>query len=614
MTLYPFSFSLPFCLKPASLFRLGMGLALFSMLLAIPAKAEMAQNAEDKSAGDVIWVSADGAPYGNGSQAEPFASIQQALDSAKPGDVIQVGPGVFYERVVAKVSGTESAPIILRGTRDSQEQRLTVIEAGRPLPANCWEPAPEIAPGVFKTRAIPVKPEMLTVEGLSLPSLHSQAGALDDNGSRDYEARDVLSWPDGPVAQVEGVSVWDVLGGTFYFEEGVTYIRLRKSENPNAKKILIASSGAVLDLKGQRFLVVEDLEIGGGDCGISIAGPDSGWHTIQRCHIRNGSVRVLLSGETARNRIISNRISMGFRGATPGAWWTSGQKPANSDLQVKRFLYRYFKTFASAKTTSDDYAIRIERGARDSLITDNSLDGGLIGVQIGNSKGVEFSRNVVENFSSVGMALRMGSDDVVVSSNEFRNCNIPIRLHELNGGSHQAVFFGNRIELPAGIGVHIYSHSLIREKVAGLGTPEPFHPEILICHNLFLGGFRGLSIPQKVADRVDLGGVRFLNNVVAGCEVPLHLPKSFSEADTGPEISSNWVAGGAITGSKEFIGSSNVVTIDAATLRTDGRLEPSSSAKGIGKNLRQDATTFRLLPSNYPVTESPDPGLVFENP
>jgi hypothetical protein len=63
---------------------------------------------------------------GSGSSAEPFGRIQQALDVAKPGDVVNVRAGVYLESLHTVRDGLQGAPIVVRGagevivtTRDS---------------------------------------------------------------------------------------------------------------------------------------------------------------------------------------------------------------------------------------------------------------------------------------------------------------------------------------------------------------------------------------------------------------------------------------------------------------------------------------------------------------
>jgi hypothetical protein len=63
----------------------------------------------------VEWFVAPGAS-GTGTRAAPFGRVQDALDMARPGDVITLAPGTYQERVRSTRSGTRREPIRLRGT------------------------------------------------------------------------------------------------------------------------------------------------------------------------------------------------------------------------------------------------------------------------------------------------------------------------------------------------------------------------------------------------------------------------------------------------------------------------------------------------------------------
>jgi hypothetical protein len=56
-----------------------------------------------------------GSGSGDGTQRKPFQSIQQAVDSAKPGTIIYLQPGIYNEtvKIPRGASGTEKAPVWL---------------------------------------------------------------------------------------------------------------------------------------------------------------------------------------------------------------------------------------------------------------------------------------------------------------------------------------------------------------------------------------------------------------------------------------------------------------------------------------------------------------------
>lgn len=62
-----------------------------------------------------LYVSNDGVASGNGSQAAPFTTIQEALNAAQAGDRIKVGRGKYNEKLSFPRSGRPGSPIVLEG-------------------------------------------------------------------------------------------------------------------------------------------------------------------------------------------------------------------------------------------------------------------------------------------------------------------------------------------------------------------------------------------------------------------------------------------------------------------------------------------------------------------
>jgi len=77
----------------------------------------------------------------------PGQSIQAAVDAAKPGDVIQVQPGIYRESVTVKNGGTAARPIVLEGLRGA-DGAMPVITGNDPFPANAFRKS--AWPGVYR--------------------------------------------------------------------------------------------------------------------------------------------------------------------------------------------------------------------------------------------------------------------------------------------------------------------------------------------------------------------------------------------------------------------------------------------------------------------------------
>ena len=89
------------------------------------------------AAAALLHVSADGSDENPGTAEEPWATLQRAVDAAKPGDTILVGPGVYAGCVIRR-SGSPEAPIVLKAEGPGvhidrpgpENRRRSVIEVG----------------------------------------------------------------------------------------------------------------------------------------------------------------------------------------------------------------------------------------------------------------------------------------------------------------------------------------------------------------------------------------------------------------------------------------------------------------------------------------------------
>jgi uncharacterized protein (TIGR03437 family) len=72
------------------------------------------QVAAPANAGASYFVAPSGSDASPGTQGQPFATIQAAVNRLKPGDVLYVGGGEYHEAVTVNVSGTAAAPITIQ--------------------------------------------------------------------------------------------------------------------------------------------------------------------------------------------------------------------------------------------------------------------------------------------------------------------------------------------------------------------------------------------------------------------------------------------------------------------------------------------------------------------
>ena len=66
---------------------------------------------EDKLLLSTFYVAPGGNNSANGSTQSPWATIQKAANTVKPGDTVYVAPGNYSAAVTTNTSGTAAAPI-----------------------------------------------------------------------------------------------------------------------------------------------------------------------------------------------------------------------------------------------------------------------------------------------------------------------------------------------------------------------------------------------------------------------------------------------------------------------------------------------------------------------
>lgn len=95
----------------------GSALALVVMAISSPAQA-LPPTSASPEAGRTLHVATTGRPTGTGSTTNPFATVQQAVDAARPGDTIAVHAGTYAGAVSITRSGLAGAPITLTAAGD----------------------------------------------------------------------------------------------------------------------------------------------------------------------------------------------------------------------------------------------------------------------------------------------------------------------------------------------------------------------------------------------------------------------------------------------------------------------------------------------------------------
>ena len=65
----------------------------------------------------IYYVNVNAKFEGNGSEASPFKSINQAASLAKAGDQVIVAPGIYREKVIPRSGGSEDKPVIYKSEK-----------------------------------------------------------------------------------------------------------------------------------------------------------------------------------------------------------------------------------------------------------------------------------------------------------------------------------------------------------------------------------------------------------------------------------------------------------------------------------------------------------------
>lgn len=509
------------------------------------------------------YVSTGGSDTQEGVIASPFATLRHALEKAQPGDSILLGEGIYHERVEITKSGSEGKPITIEGSRGPKGERLSIIDGGIPVAPDTWQPAPEVGPGVYKTSSIPFMTNLLAVDGSFVAPVNAKAGE-----KKDLTAMQVLAWPQDyrSISKYfpKGAPAWKTLGGIYYVESATktnstTWLRLANGRSPAEHRVAASPGDAVVKLADASYIILRGLSLRTGETGLLLQGKGTRFNQIEDCAVSCAKTRIHITEGASRNRVAESSLTMGFIGAESGPWGGDENRVGEDEerASIRFFLYNFFKYYASPTQISDDRAININAGACDNLIENNQIHGGLVGIQANNTKGLVIRGNRISNFSSVGMALRERSEDIRVEDNLVEDCNINIRLHNLNAdGGHRITIQRNRSLLPNGMGSHIFTHSVQTEK--------PYSdPVVSIVNNTFIGGKNGITLPFPAFMPKGVPGFSVMNNVFDHCGRPVvsKIDMTTNKAMMGT-FDYNYLIGGSIpNGIPVWFGAHNVVNL-----------------------------------------------------
>jgi len=243
-----------------------------------------------------------------------FATIQAALDLARPGDTVHVRAGVYRERVKFKTGGRPDAPVTLEGDEGA------VIDGSTPVPLH-WEPAPEIGPAVYRT-PLAFFPFTVTANGKIVTTLDERRTSTPAATPHPYGWKQIF-WREAFVRGV-GPSGWEGVKALAMYRhaEKELLLRFQGELDPRQMAITVAPKEPVVEIKGVDHCVVRGVALRNSSIGVLLERTKGS--TVEACEIAPADFGVAIREGAERCLVRFNRISMNpYAGAdptSPGAW------------------------------------------------------------------------------------------------------------------------------------------------------------------------------------------------------------------------------------------------------------------------------------------------------
>ncbi len=376
--------------------------------------------------GGELWVDgASGSDSNPGTQGQPLATIQAALELAQPGDTVRVAAGVYYEALDFPRGGENGQPIVLSGEAGAV---LSGADADLANGNPAWA---DEGDGIYSTD--------FTGECWYL--------AVEDLRIYDYQSLSELQEESGKMG------VPGALPGGFYVDEsaGRLYLRLPDRSDPGGQTVYAAVRGVAILLDTITDVVIEGMEIRHfNSVGVDVR--DSA-----RCWVRGNHIHHLDSGVRIRRELAHNNVveDNRFRDTSVYFWpWDSckGETCEASGVSVnhgegnvvrRNTVEGFFNGIYTGAWDTTDEAI-----ARNTDVYENTLS------QIGDD-GVEpegacvnhrfFENTMVEVYNAISLApIETGPTWVV------RNVVVRFKGHvlKLNNGSTGYMFVYHTTSVP----------------------------------------------------------------------------------------------------------------------------------------------------------------------
>jgi len=394
--------------------------------------------------GPTYFVDAEkGDDANDGSEQNPWKTVNHALGRLEPGDTLCLRGGTYYEDVTVGVSGTPGRPITIR----SYPGELAVLDGGYreffDEPQHAWEPVPDGAKGEF--RSVKPYPELAAGPDAKFPvfaggvyaeevrvlgnfadsmvPLHGYAMAGDLRAESAYwTVKDKLDKETGVYC---GPGVW-LNPDTKRIHVRLARMNIpafgdhnyRGETDPRKLPLVIGGAGVVLFLDRAKHVRIHGLVVRGTR---SHTVNVTGARDVEFDHLTvYGGCPAVYVRHTAGLRLVhcalrgvaapwSTRSTIKYRGNASYLFIADGKSPPNCDFDMGY----------SELTDCHD------------------------GVVIGTIKGLKFHHNLVDNFNDDGLYLTLWRDapgeDICISQNRISRCLSSLAFAQLGEGIRNAI-------------------------------------------------------------------------------------------------------------------------------------------------------------------------------
>jgi len=471
--------------------------------------------------GTTYFVATNGNNANIGSSISPWKTIGKSVSVAVAGDIVNIGQGVYNEFITNSTSGTAANPIRFIGARDSLGRWLTVVDPSFTV-TNAWVSAPEIGSGIWKQTNMPFATREMRITG-------KHVGYVNTNGnmSADISNGYLTNWVTGfeVMLQPTGATVtntgnflsqpfWDGIEALYCSTGNVTYLRLRDGSNPSSLSIKCAPNHPLKtymdvirpawDLLGQSFIVLSNLNISGGFCGIRLS---TGTHniTLSSNYFDNGWNNIYVIGGSWSNNIVNNTFSYDWYGGSCGAWETS----TGQTYRVRASSYICTKHLMGSGSSAQRHIYLLGCGSN-IVVSGNSITGGggngmnIVGVTV--VPGILVYSNSFSKSSSAGLFIGKNHVGTLIYGNAFSdsNANIRTEIDESGTISTTVYVYRNTFWLPDNIGDQTYWF---------INSTLAYHPTNWYYHNSFSGGQGHIFVSSNTGSAGGLTNLFVLNNI-----------------------------------------------------------------------------------------------------